>query len=372
MKLTVPRSEFLSALSKVQSVIDKKGIRPLLTYVIIEAEKDITLKATNLQAYYRLTLKGNIEESGVIAIPGKKVYDIIKESKAENITITTQNNMVFFDDKSTNYSFYFVDFEDFPELVLPKDLTPVEIDGVAFQKAIKCTTITMGDSDQFPHLAGLFIEKVPDENKVRFMSSDNHSLSLYEADLPNLYKILPDKAIMIPRPSVQEIGKLEVTQEPWKVVLNEEGLFIRPSPNTMLFLKLRNEKFVDYSPLYSVKIEYRSSIKKDKFQESLKRMCAFLEGYVKDMELTFTQKGGGSLLVKAQTNAGKAEEELEVSYKGEDLRVHLNPKEVLQVIQVMDSEEIEMSFTAGGQACIITGKADPDFICVLMPLVEEA
>lgn len=372
MRLTLPRSELYTALSKVQSIIDKKGIRPLLTYVILEAQSDIVLKATNLQSYYRLKLNGDIEEPGIIALPGKKIFDITKESKAETITITAQSNLIFIDDKNTDYNFYIIDFEDFPQLEFPDDSISVEVDGKTFQRAIECTAITIGDSDLYPHLGGLFLEKVPDETKVRFMSSDNHRLSLYEADLPNLYRILPDKAIMIPKASIQEIEKLEVTEEPWKVIINGEGLFIKPSQNTMLFVKLRNEKFIDYSPLYTVKIEHISSIKKDKFQESLKRMYAFLEGYVKDMELIFTQKGGGRLTLRAQTEAGKAEEEMEISYRGEDIKVHLNPRELLAVTQVMESQEVEISFTAGGQACIMTGKADPDFICVLMPLVEES
>ncbi|MFN3535479.1 MAG: hypothetical protein ACK4WB_08830, partial [Desulfatiglandales bacterium] len=64
MRLLLPRSKLLASLSKVQSVLDKRGIRPLLGYVIIEAKDKINIKVTNLQVYYDICIEGTIEKTG--------------------------------------------------------------------------------------------------------------------------------------------------------------------------------------------------------------------------------------------------------------------------------------------------------------------
>lgn len=371
MRLLLPRSKLLASLSKVQSVLDKRGIRPLLGYVIIEAKDKINIKVTNLQVYYDICIEGTIEKTGSTALPGRKLYDIIKESKGEIISINVEDNKIIIDDKVTNYNFYLVDFEDFPRIEYLDPSNKVQVDGKIFKKAVKTVSITVAEPDMNPHLAGVFIKKMDDGDKVRFMSSDNHSLSIRDFSLPEFNRILPDHLIMIPKSSINEILKQEDDKGPWKIGLKGDGLYIEPSEDCLCYITIRQEEFIDYSPLYTVKIEHKAILKKGPFGESLKRMSTFLEGYLKDTEMHFRAEDGGRLTLKAITDAGKAEEVLKISYEGDDFGVHMNPKELLSVAEVMESDEVEISFTEGVSACIITGKADPDYLCVLMPLVEE-
>lgn len=369
MKVVIPRTELYASLSKIQSVLDKKGIRPLLNYALLEAKDEILLKATNLQAYYTIKLKGSVEEEGAVALPGKKTYDIIRESKSDIITIFKDDKMISIDDKRTNYTFYSVAIDDFPKLKSPIESSKIEVNGKVIKKVIEKVSVTMGNEDREPHLAGIFIEKLQDENKLRFLSSDNHSLSLYEVELPQFYSIMEKNMLMIPRTAVNEIEKMDSEDASWKLTLEPEGMYIESGSGVTLYVVLKDQEFIDYSPLSNVKIEHRAIIKKGPLQEALKRMAAFLEGYLKQIEMEFLESG--RLAVTAITNEGKAEETLEVNYEGKWLRVLMNPKELLAVIQVMDSDEVDISFTRKGRACIITGKGDQDFLCVLMPFVEE-
>jgi DNA polymerase-3 subunit beta len=65
---------------------------------------------------------------------------------------------------------------------------------------------------------------------------------------------------------------------------------------------------------------------------------------------------------------GEAKEEFPVDYKGEDLIVGFNSRFVLEVLNILKSEEIIIELEDGKSPAVIRPSDDETHICVIMPM----
>jgi len=372
MKFIIPKASLHKALARVQSVLERRSSMPILSHVLIEANEEIRLKATNLQVYYDIKLQGEIQEPGIVALPGRKLFNIIKESKSESfIFAKNDESTLTLTDGKTHYTIYLFDPESFPFFTYPEVKNCVSIKANTLIKCLTKSSICSAEEDDFPHLAGVFLHKGSVVGKVKFGGSDNFRLSLVEEELPELYNILPDKEIMIPTVAVDEILKFESGDYNLLFMLEGESVCIEKQDEIRLYLMVKFQPFIDYSDLYSMKIISNSTIKKASLQEALRRMSIFLEESIREVQMSFSQVGEGTLKLETSTESGRAEEVLGVVYNGGDFVIHIDPRQLLQALQIMESEYVELSFTGDRTPCIITGELDKGFVAAIMPYVEK-
>jgi DNA polymerase-3 subunit beta len=372
MKLSVPKAAFQKALARVQSLLDKRSSMPILSHVLIEASEDIRLKATNLQVYYDINLKGEIEEPGTIALPGRKLFNLVKESRSDKFTfVKNEENTLSLTDGKTHYTLYLIDPESFPSFTYPRKEIFIPVKASTFTKCLSKTIICAGEEDNYPHLAGVFLHKSPTMGKVRFGTSDNFRLALMEEDFPDLYNLLPSEELMLPTPGVNEILKFEAGEYELFVALEKESMYIEKQDELRLYLTIKSQPFIDYSKMYTFEVLSKATIKRTSLQEALKRMTIFAEEMLREVQLTFSQTGEGTLKLETAVESGQAEEVLPIVYTGDELVIYMDPRQLIQVLQVMESEFIEVSFTGDSSPCIITGAQDKGFTVAIMPYVDK-
>ena len=73
-------------------------------------------------------------------------------------------------------------------------------------------------------------------------------------------------------------------------------------------------------------------------------------------------------LVSINPDLGDAQENLEVEYKNEPLKMGFNSRYFIDVLQCMDSDTVELGFIDNSSPCIITGKDDKGFLGLIMPM----
>ena len=65
---------------------------------------------------------------------------------------------------------------------------------------------------------------------------------------------------------------------------------------------------------------------------------------------------------------GDAQENLMVKYQGESLELGFNARYFIDVLQVMDSDVVELGVIDNSSPCVITGKNDKGFLGLIMPM----
>ncbi len=90
MKFKINRDHFSNGLAQVLNGGGSKATMPILSNVLIEADKDhISLATTNLDLGIRCKIKAEVKEAGAITLPVKRLATIVRELPNIDVSIET-------------------------------------------------------------------------------------------------------------------------------------------------------------------------------------------------------------------------------------------------------------------------------------------
>src|SRR5690242_15208645 len=93
MKFKINRDHFSNGLAQVLNVVGSKAAMPILSNVLIEAEKDyIALSTTNLDLGIRCKIKAEVKESGSVTLPVKRLAGIVRELPNVEVSLDVAAN----------------------------------------------------------------------------------------------------------------------------------------------------------------------------------------------------------------------------------------------------------------------------------------
>src|SRR5437667_9401850 len=80
MKLTIERAALLKALAHVQSVVERRNTIPILSNVLITAQKGrLSLAATDMDLAITETVEATAAKSGSTTAPAHTLYEIVRK-----------------------------------------------------------------------------------------------------------------------------------------------------------------------------------------------------------------------------------------------------------------------------------------------------
>src|SRR6201985_1762937 len=80
MQLTIERAALLKALGHVQSVVERRNTIPILSNVLLSAERDsMALSATDLDMEIIDETQGRVDGQGQITAPAHTLYEIVRK-----------------------------------------------------------------------------------------------------------------------------------------------------------------------------------------------------------------------------------------------------------------------------------------------------
>jgi DNA polymerase III subunit beta len=93
MKFKTNRDHFANGLSQVLNVVGSKATMPILSNVLIEAEKDqLSLTTTNLDLGIRCKIKADVKETGAVTLPVKRLASIVRELPNSDVSVDASPN----------------------------------------------------------------------------------------------------------------------------------------------------------------------------------------------------------------------------------------------------------------------------------------
>ncbi len=82
MEITIDKDELMKAVSRVQSIIEKRSNMPILSMILLTAqEASIQISATDLEISLQQRIPAEVTQPGNVTISGRKLFEILKESK---------------------------------------------------------------------------------------------------------------------------------------------------------------------------------------------------------------------------------------------------------------------------------------------------
>src|SRR5204862_5730023 len=88
MELSVSKADLLRELQFFQGIVERKNTIPILANLLIEAEGSrVRLLATDLEVSLQSTCEASVAKPGVLTLPAKKLFEIVKALPDSDITI---------------------------------------------------------------------------------------------------------------------------------------------------------------------------------------------------------------------------------------------------------------------------------------------
>ena len=118
MKFKINRDHFANGLAQVLNVVGSKATMPILSNVLIEAEKDqISLTTTNLDLGIRCKIKAEVKETGAVTLPVKRLAGIVREMPNVDVTLdASPNHQVKLTSGGSTFRIMGIGREEFPPL----------------------------------------------------------------------------------------------------------------------------------------------------------------------------------------------------------------------------------------------------------------
>jgi len=364
MKLECSAEKIKESISQVEKIISKNSTLEALNSVLITAlKKSLMLRSTNLSLGIEIEIPGNIIEEGDILIPGNILNNTILNLSGEKIIKMEQkeNNLVL-SNKNNSIILKSVPKDDFPTI-------PRVIDGNIFKimssdlvDGMKEVFYSASISDIKPEISSVCL--YTNQNKIYFVATD--SFRLAEKSIKNDDN-LEVEGILIPYKNVVEIIRIfSNLKEKVEVIYNKNQISFT-SPGFYLTSRLIDGIFPDYNQIIPKEYKTSAIVLKNDIQNALKLSSVFADKF-NQITLNINPKDKKFEIYAENKDIGENKTNLEGSLKGEEVKVNINLKYLLDCFQSIKEDSISINLNGSNKPIIIKGNSDKSFQYLIMPM----
>ena len=372
MRLTVERDELLTALHRVQGIVEKRNTMPSLANVLLEAKPEgLDISATDLELGMRGLYKATVEEPGSVTFSARKLYEILKEINDSEIAMTvTDDCLVTIKTDRGEFKVVGLPSKDFPPLPAIERDGLIPLPGVGLLQLIRKTLFAVGDNDTRYVLNGLLIvvANAGETPIIRLVGTDGHRLAMAEQKLESDAKAPVDQEqkVIVPKKAATEIRRLleEGGDEPM-IGFTKNMLIFRKS-GLVLTSRLMEGNYPNYQQVVPKASNKKITVNRDDLEGALRRVSVLSQNKSYAVKLTFSKKA--ITLFSSHPDMGEAQEGIPASFNGEEFSAGFNARYLLDVLGIMESETVVLNMEASLSPCLIREVDNPLFQAVVMPV----
>ena len=377
MHIRVNRQNFLSAIRTVEKSVKENKIKPILSciYAKVKGNK-IYFTGTNLDTTIKTSIDVNeVIREGEIAFSYSIIDEYLKEIKDEFVVLRVENGNILFietEDSTTEYDVHSA--EDYPNtfenVVLNENNFKFEMPS---QELVNIFEKVLFSADTSDNIAMNCIRIESILKHLHFVSTNTYRLTFLKK---NINKDILDFSVSVPADTISSIIKIikGLDNEVIKVYKEEAHLYFQYK-DTMIITKLIELRFPNYAEILSnISYDKKLYINNEKLTNLLKRILIFSRSnseskYSSTYEFKYNEKDNGKMAISALNELARINEELDVNFEGEDLKISLNSKYLLEFIQNIPKEkELVLEFMYSNSAVKVYEKDNDEYIYILMPL----
>jgi DNA polymerase-3 subunit beta len=370
MKLTIERAALLRALAHVQSVVERRNTIPILSNLLMRAEKDeVSLAATDMDIEIVETVTAEIQRAGTTTVPAHTLYDIVRKlrdgSQVQLETDGTKGTLTLRSGRST-FSLATLPAEDFPALSGGELPHRFAIAADALRRLVDRTRFAISTEETRYYLNGIYLHatlasEVP---VLRAVATDGHRLARVEMPLPEGAQGMP--GVIVPRKTVNELRKL-MDEVGAPVSLGVSEAKIRFSfEGATLTSKLIDGSFPEYERVIPSQNEKIMDVPRQPFFEAVDRVSTITSDKARAVKLHVD--GKGVVLSATSVDTGTAQEEVEAVYSAEPLEIGFNARYLLDILQQIEGDDARFAMADAGSPTLVQDGKDASALYVLMPM----
>ncbi len=228
-------------------------------------------------------------------------------------------------------------------------------------RLIDKTHFSMAQQDVRYYLNGMLLET--GGKHLRAVATDGHRLALAEAELDGAS--LDQQQVIVPRKGVLELQKLMGGEGSVDIELGANHVRIQLD-DIRFTSKLIDGRFPEYDRVIPKETSNQLTADRALLKGALQRTAILSNEKYRGIRLII--RDSGVVLQAHNPEQEEAEEELEVSYAGEDIEIGFNVNYLLDALGAVDGDEISLSVQDSNSSCLIRRPGADDCKFVVMPM----
>ncbi len=371
MKFVVSSSILLKNLQAISGAQSSNSTLPILENFLFDfKDKKLTITASDLETTMTSTIQLDmVDQDYKIAIPAKLLMDTLKTFPDQPLTfeINPENFGIEIISDSGKYKLAGQDGKDFPELPVLEGTATIEMDSIILANAINRTIFAAGNDDLRRIMSGVLFEL--NKNEVTFVATDAHKLVRHRR---NDIKSKKAAQMVLPKKPLNLLKNILSTLETKVVVEFNESNALFKFENFTLTCRLIDGKYPNYDAVIPKENPYKLTVDRVHLLNSIRRVSIFSNKTTHQVRLKVT---GSELSISAEDMdyQNEANERLTCQYDGEDMEIGFNSKFLMEMLQNVNTENINIEMSAPNRAGIImpTEKLDQDedLLMLVMPVM---
>lgn len=353
MNFEINKSIFENILSNMQSFIDKKDISQITSHIYFNcSENSLEIKATDYEIGLKTDITNvKIHNEGIATVNGRKILEIIKRLKDNDINVKTENNNLIIQQESAIFKLPMFEASEFPSFPKIDNKPKIEIDSINLIQAFKKIIPTIDNNNAKVELNGAFLDIKND--KINIVATDTKRLSLIRLENQSSTAI----SMIIPKRSITEIQKIFFDK--LDIYYDEVQLIIK-SQNYEFFTKQINGRFPDYERIIPKNAKYNLVLPKNVIIDSIK----LINSISNNMKIVFTKTK--ILFESISDENSEAKTDIEFNSNIENFKFAVNSRYLLDFLTSI--EDLEFTIELNEPNLPFTVKAK-NFETIIMPIV---
>jgi DNA polymerase-3 subunit beta len=370
MKITIERAALLRALGHVQSVVERRNTIPILSNVMLRAERGgLALSATDMDIEMVERVGCQVARDGATTAPAHTLYDIVRklrEGAQVELDVSGDKGAMTLRSGRSTFTLQCLPPEDYPLMAggeLPHSFTlaATELKGL-----IDRTRFAISTEETRYYLNGIYLHAAESNGMpvLRAVATDGHRLARVEMVQPEGAQGMP--GVIVPRKTVTELRKL-LDESDAEITLDLSETKIRFTfGDAVLTSKLIDGTFPDYDRVIPTGNDKMLEVDRASFAEAVDRVATISTEKSRAVKLSLDRNA----LTLSATSAenGTATEEIEVRYSAAPIEIGFNSRYLLDIAEQIAGEGAQFAMADAASPTIVRDSADGSALYVLMPM----
>lgn len=363
MQFTTPKEKILSAVLIAERIVGKKESLPVLSCILLDAGKELSIRATNLEAAVDTKVPGEVAEKGVVAVPAAILSQTLRAVSGDKVTLKTDGPNLLIESRGSKTLIKAVPHDEFPVFSAPEKKGGLDISRERLLQALQSVSYAASTSMIRPELGSVYI-KVED-SKLMAVATDSFRLA---------EKTVADASgggstdVLVPLKHVQELTHIleKISVDTVNVGIDDTQLILS-ADGLQFSSRIIDGAFPNYKEIMPKAYSTEATLLKSDFVETLRKARVFAGA---DQHVGFHVYPKKKVFdVTAQSAAiGEMSDTLEGAVSGDDIDVNFHIGYVADCLQSIPSDSIQLGFSGAGKPLVIKGVSDTSFTYLVMPL----
>ena len=355
MKISASKQIFESILINLQPFLEKKDASQITSHIYFRAEYDnCVIKATDSEIGLKIkTDHIKTEEEGSFTANGKKLLDIIRILKDEDITLELADSTLLIKQQHSKFKLPTFDPNAYPLFPEKDGKAQISLDSHSLIQNLKKISPAIDTNNPKYELNGALINIKSDHTDL--VGTDTRRLAIATI----LSNTSQELSLIVPKKAILEIQKLfldEIT-----ISYDETNLIITNKIYTF-FTRLINGKFPNYERIIPKSIKHSMILPKKDMISSIKMITTISQ----EIKMTIMRDKIMFKSLSSDNIEAKTELELNTGIE-EDLELNFNSRHLLDFLSQIDDNSFELDIN---EANIPFKVKNDNFITIIMPIVD--